>query len=175
VGTESLGMTSHCAVNLQAYAVTLTTADGKSITFPRNLLTPDQAGRMSSDLETLALESGLGKVRVDLFPVEFDDRESVLDQARLFFSREGQPKPLRAFQVAVRCASCQAIMPLSDALSSSQHAAAFLNGDPIAGESRCERCSQHSMENCYECRTEWLISNTQDFRFVCERCQSTVG
>jgi len=165
-------MTSDAAKSLQAYAVRLTTSDGKSVTLPRNLLTPDQAQTITRDLQALAAQSGLGKVHVDLLPVAVDDRESVLDQARLFFSGEGQSKPLAAFRVAVRCTSCQTVMPLDEALSSSQQAALFLSGDPIAGESRCEQCSRHSVENCNECRTEWLISNSQDFRFVCQRCRA---
>ena len=169
---ESSGMTNRGANILQAYTVKLTTSDGKSVTFPRNLLTSDQAERIAKDLQALALQSGMGQVRVDVSPVRLDDRESVLDQARSFFSSEGQPKPLAAFQVAVRCVSCQTIMPLDEALSSSQQAAQFLSGDPIAGESRCEQCPRHSVENCNECRTEWLISNSQDFRFVCECCRA---
>ncbi len=166
-------MNSHYASSLQAYAVRLTTSDGKSVTLPRNLLTPDQAECIANDLQTLAIQTGLGTVRVDLSPVGLDDRESVLNQARSFFSREGQHKPLPAFQVAVKCISCETIMALDEVLNSSPQAAEFLTGDPIAGESRCENCSRHSIENCYECRSEWLISNNQGFTFRCERCRGS--
>jgi len=164
-------MTNHYANSLRAYAVRLTTSDGKSVTLPRKLLTADQAESIANDLQALALQQGLGKVQVDLSPVGSDDRDSIVDQARSFFSREAQPKPLPAFQVAVKCSSCQTIMTLDEVLNSSQQAADFLTGDPMAGESRCEGCSRHSIENCYECRTEWLISNSQGFTFVCERCR----
>jgi hypothetical protein len=156
---------------LRAFSVKLTTADGKSVTIPRNLLTPDQAESISDDLQSLARKSGFGEVRVDLSPVGSDDRDRVLEEARSFFAPEGQPKPLPAVQVAVKCISCQTVVPLNEALNSSQQAADLLTGDPIAGDSRCEGCSQHSIENCYECRTEWLISNNQSFNFVCEACR----
>jgi len=78
-------MTNRGANILQAYTVKLTTSDGKSVTFPRNLLTSDQAERIAKDLQALALQSGMGQVRVDVSPVRLDDRESVLDQSSLFF------------------------------------------------------------------------------------------
>ena len=164
-------MITNNSSSLRPYSVKLTTPDGKSVTLPRNLLTPDQAESMAADLQSLARQSGFGEVRVDLSPVGLDDRDRVLEEARSFFAPEVQPKPLPAVQVAVKCISCQTVVPLNEALNSSQEAADLLNGDPISGDSRCEGCSQHSIENCYECRTEWLISNNQSFTFVCESCR----
>jgi hypothetical protein len=164
-------MTTNNSSSLRAYSVKLTTSGGKSVTLPRNLLTLDQAEAIAGDLQTLARQSGFGEVRVDLSPVGLDDRDRVLEEARSFFAPAGQPKTLPAVQVAVKCISCQTVVPLNEALNSSQQAADLLTGDPIAGDSRCEGCSQHSIENCYECRTEWLISNNQAFNFVCESCR----
>jgi hypothetical protein len=165
-------MASHdSGTSLHAYSIKLSTADGQSMTLPKNLLTADQAKRIADDLQTLAQRSGLGKVEVELSPIGSDDRDRVIREARLFFSSESQPKALPAFQVAVKCISCQTVMALNEALSSSQEASDFLTGDPIPDESRCEDCSRHSIENCYECRAEWLITNSQGFNFVCDRCR----
>ena len=164
-------MTSQNAVGVQAYSVKLGARDGRSITFPIILLTPQQADSFCADLRNLARESGAGEVDIELHQVTPDDRKRILNEAQTFFSGAGQPKPLPAVLVAIQCSSCQTMMPLSEALNSSQRLAEFMVGDPLMGDSRCEDCSRQSIENCYECRSEWVISNDRSFNFLCEGCR----
>jgi hypothetical protein len=81
-------------------------------------------------------------------------------------------KPVRAVDIGVQCSACHALAPLSEALDVGG-APDFLSGDPIAGDSRCEQCSRHSVENCYECRTAWVIANDTSFRFLCTSCRQS--
>jgi hypothetical protein len=162
-------MTSALALN--AYSVNLGTPDGRSITFPITLLTPQQADSICADLQNLARRSGVGEVRIAMRQVTLDDRDRVLNEAQTFFNDSGQPKALPAVLVAVQCSSCQTTMPLSEALNSCQQLSDFMIGDPLPGDSRCEDCSRHSIENCYECRSEFVISNDRSFNFLCERCR----
>jgi hypothetical protein len=154
---------------VQAYSLKLTVPDGRTITLPQNLLTPVQAKSIADDLKTLARESGLGLVEIELRPIGSDDRARILEEARSFFSG-GEPKSFPTFRTAVKCSLCQTVIPLDEALSSSPLADDFLSADPIAGDSRCEMCSRHSVENCQECRGELLLSITRSSGFVCEAC-----
>ena len=164
-------MTSQSALGLHAYSVKLGTQDGRSITFPITLLTSQQADSICADLRNLARQSGVGEVHIALRQVTLDDRDRVFKEAQIFFNDSGQPKPLPAVLVAVQCSSCHTMMPLNEVLSSSQQLSQFMVGDPLPGDSRCEDCSRHSIENCYECRSEFVISNDRSFNFLCERCR----
>jgi len=157
--------------NLQVYSVKLSVQDGRSITFPVTLLTAEQAESIGADLRNAARQSGAGELHVELTEITLDDRDRIFNEAQTFFKDAGQPKPLPAVLVAVQCSSCQAVMPLSEALDSSERLSDFMIGDPLPGDSRCEHCSRHSIENCYECRSEWVISNDRSFNFLCERCR----
>ncbi len=164
-------MSSQSALDLHVYSVKLGTLDGRSITLPMALLTSQQADSICADLRNLAKQSGIGEVHIALRQVTLDDRDRVLKEAQTFFNDSGQPRPLPAVLVAVQCSSCKTMMPLSEALNSSSQLSEFMVGDPLPGDSRCENCSRHSIENCYECRSEFVISNDRSFNFLCERCR----
>jgi len=166
-------MTSQSAPGLHAYSVKLGTRDGRSITLPIALLSSQQADSICADLRDLARQSGVEEVHIALHQVTLDDHDRVLKEAQAFFNDSGQPKPLPAVLVAVQCSSCQTMMPLSEALNSSRQLSEFMVGEPLPGDSRCETCSRHSIENCYECRSEWVISNDRSFNFLCKRCRET--
>lgn len=163
-------MSSQSALGLHAYSVKLGTRDGRSITLPIALLTSQQADSICADLRNLARQSGVEEVHIALHQVTLDDHDRVLKEAQTFFNNSGQPKPLPAVLVAVQCSSCQTMIPLSEALNSSSQLSEFMVGDPLPGDSRCENCSRHSVENCYECRSEFVILNDRSFNFLCERC-----
>lgn len=163
-------MTSQSALALHVYSVNLGTPDGRSIAFPITLLTPQQADSICADLRNLARQAGIGEVHIALRQVTLDDRDHILNEAHAFFNYSGQPKPLPAVLVAVQCSSCETMIPLSEVLNSSQQLSEFMVGDPLPGDSRCENCSRHSIENCYECRSEFVISNDRSFNFLCKRC-----
>ena len=164
-------MTSQSAPGLHAYSVKLGTRDGRSITLPIALLSSQQADSICADLRNLARQSGVEEVHIALHQVTLDDHDRVLKEAQTFFRNSAQPRPLPAVLVAVQCGSCQSMIPLSEALSSSSQLSEFMVGDPLPGDSRCENCSRHSIENCYECRSEFVISNDRSFNFLCERCR----
>jgi hypothetical protein len=168
-------MTSQSALGLQVYSVKLSLQNGRSITFPVTLLTAQQADSIGVDLRNVARQSGVGEVQIELSQITLDDHDRILNEAQTFFNDAGQPKPLPAVLVAVQCSSCQAVMPLSEALDSSERLSDFMVGDPLPGDSRCDNCSRHSIENCYECRSEWVISNDRSFNFLCVRCQKPAG
>lgn len=156
---------------LRAYSIKLTARDGISVAFPSKLLTQEDAEALPEHLHRLARSAGFPLQKVEVEPVTESDRDRLLEEARSFFARSAAPKPLEAVNIGIQCRSCKTVMPLSEALEESQPAADFLSGDPIAGDSRCEQCTRHSIENCYECRTDWLISNDRNFQFVCASCR----
>jgi hypothetical protein len=155
---------------LQAYSLKLTLSNGRHVALPQTLLTPVQAASIVDDLRILARESGLEIVEVELCPISSDGRDQIIEQARSIFACELPPKSARSFQTAVKCSVCQTSIPVDEALSSAPQADDFLNGEPIPGDSRCELCPRHSMENCYECRAE-LFSISHDRNFVCTACR----
>lgn len=157
---------------LRAFSVKITAGDGTSVVFPAKLLTEETAEALPQYLNHLARDAGFPLQKVELEPVTVDDRDRVLEEARSFFARSVAPKSLQAVNIGVQCSSCKTIMPLNEALDDNQPAGDFLSGDPLAGDSRCEQCSRHSIENCYECRTDWLISNDRNFQFVCPSCRA---
>jgi len=156
---------------LRGYSVKVTAQDGTSVAFPAKLLTREDAEALPEHLHRLAQSAGFPLRKVELELVTDGDRDHLLEEARSFFARSAAPKPLQATNIGIQCNSCKAVMPLSEALDDSQSAADFLSGDPIAGDSRCEQCTRHSIENCYDCRTDWLISNDRNFQFVCSSCR----
>ena len=137
---------------------------------PQNLLAPVQAASIVDDLKVLARESELEIVEVELCPISSDGRDQILEQARSIFACEQPLKSGLTLQTAVKCRVCQTSIPLDEALSSAPQVDDFLNGDPIPRDSRCEFCSRHSVENCYECRAE-LFSISHDRNFVCSACR----
>jgi hypothetical protein len=155
---------------LHAYSIKLALSSGRRITLPQNLLTRTQAESIAEELDTIARESGLEITQCEVSPVTRDERDQVLDLARSTFKEEEYRAALPKSQTAVKCRLCQCLIPMDEALSSSPPADVFLSGDPIAGDSRCDMCPRHSVENCHECRAEWLLSNSQS-AFICCVCR----
>lgn len=155
---------------LQAYSIKLTLSNGRRITLSQKLLTRAQAESIADELDTLARESGLKISECELCPANRDELDHVLDSVRSIFKEEERRTALPKIQTAVKCSLCQSLIPADEAVSSSPEADVFLSGDPLTGDSRCETCSRHSVENCYECRAEWFLSTGQS-RFICSACR----
>ena len=170
MGDWQLMATKHAQV-LRAYAVKITAADGSAVVFPGKLLTQENADSLPEHLHRMAREAGFPLHKVDLEPVTVDDRDRLLAEAQSFFAQPVAPKPLHAVNIGIQCTSCKTVVPLHEALDEAHPVADFLSGDPLAGDSRCEQCSRHSIENCYDCRTDWLISGDRNFQFVCASCR----
>jgi hypothetical protein len=158
---------------LKLYSIRIVGSDGSEVVFPSKALSTESAEALPKQLTALAAEVGFPLLSVKVELVTADDRSRVLDEARDFFNRARSWKPVRAVDIGVQCSACHAVAPLSEALDVAG-APDFLSGDPIAGDSRCEECSRHSVENCYECRTEWVIANDTSFRFLCASCRQAV-
>ena len=159
---------------LQAYSLKLTFSNGRRITIPQKLLTRAQAESIADKLYILARESGLEITECELCPVSRDEQDQVLQLASCIFKEEERRTALPKIQTAVKCGLCQGAIPLDEALATSPQAHVLLNGDSIIGDSRCETCSRHSVENCYECRAELFLTTGQS-QFICSACRQRYG
>jgi len=167
-------MTLKDAHDLRAYSVKLVGADGTVAVFLAKLLTSQCAEALPENLRQIAQDAGFALRTAEVEAVTADDYDRLMEEVRVFLTRATAPKPLLAVNIGVQCSSCKTIVPLSEAVDNSQLAANFMTGDPIAGDSRCEACSRQSIENCYDCRTDWLVCNDRNFRFVCASCRGSI-
>jgi hypothetical protein len=159
------------ASELKAYSLKIRTGDGVEAVFPRALLTSDHVHALAGTLQNLAREAGSSLLSVHLEPVITDDRDRLVARVGKFLA-DASAAPVRTAQTGIQCTSCNAVVPLGEAIDQCTPVTGFMSGDPIVGDARCEQCGRESMENCYECRTEIVISNEKSLHFICASCRT---
>jgi transketolase len=61
---------------------------------------------------------------------------------------------------AIECSRCHSLVPFGE----------FISEGPIPGDELCADCERRTRENCTECRSEWIVSNS-NFRYLCRDCR----
>jgi transketolase len=69
-------------------------------------------------------------------------------------------QPHSSILAAVECRKCHTLVPFGE----------FLCDVPMACDEICADCDRRSLENCAECRTEWILTNPS-FAYLCRDCR----